>query len=220
MFLDTSHSMQFGHEFVLQQRTREIATKGFSSIAIPKPGKAPPASKVEPAITIIHEAIENQEDYLGGLAVRIHHTARLMECLNGKDDKMAISTMHKVKSIQHEYVHVLRLIAGLKAFEKQVKLGLMSHKNPEPFLKELLNVPWPNKPSTAGKPEMEAMIEEQLYFPVMSMGGKITFTDKPPVLGVSKDNGYETASTRSSSTSSSAGSGTSTTRSTRKSAVW
>lgn len=190
--------MQFGHEFVLHQRTREIATKGFSTIAVPKAGKAPPATKIEPAILQIQRAIDSQEESLSNLGLRIHHTVRLMECLNGKNDAMAISTMHKIRSIQYEYVHVLRVIEGLKAYEKHVKLGLMSPKNPEKMIKELQNVPWKNKPCTAGKDALDAMIEKQQYFPVMSRDGKITFSEKVP-----SSSGYETASTRSSSAASS-----------------
>ena len=103
MFSDTSQSIQFGHEFVLHQRTRDIATKGFSTIALPKPsGKPPKQEKIQPCIDKIHDALYDQEDYVTGLSVRIHHTSRLMDRLNGRDDKMAIATMQKVKSIQHE----------------------------------------------------------------------------------------------------------------------
>mmetsp|Transcript_19146 Transcript_19146/g.47336 ORF Transcript_19146/g.47336 Transcript_19146/m.47336 type:complete len:223 (+) Transcript_19146:113-781(+) len=207
MFSDTSRSMQFGHEFVLQQRVRDIAAKGFSTISIPKAGKKPPASKVEPAVMLINDAIDHQEDYLGGLSIRIHHTVRLMERLYGKDDKMAVSTMQKVKSIQHEYVHVLRVIAAMKAYEKHIKLGLVSLKNVKKTLKETENVPWKNKPSTAGKDAMVVMFEEKRYFPVMSSGGKIGFSSKPPLLGSGAGSVSgtfsSTESTRSSVTASS-----------------
>ena len=186
MFSDTSNSMQFGNEFVLQQRVRDIATKGFSTISVPKSGKKPPASKIEPAVMMIHDAIDHQEDYLGGLAIRIHHTVRLMECLYGKDDKMAVATMQKIKTIQHEYVHVLRVIAGMKAYQKHIQLGLMGVQNAKKSLKEIETVPWNHKPSNAGKDSLVVMVEEKRYFPVMSSGGKIGFSSKPPELGSSE----------------------------------
>lgn len=183
MFSDTSHSIQFGHEFVLIQRTREIAGKGFSTIAIPKPGKKPPAAKIDPAITKIHDALFHQGEYLSALGARIHHTVRLMECLYEKNEKMAIATMQKVKIIQHEYVHVLRIIAAMKAYKKHIKLGLMNSKGVEKMLKEIEMVPWNKKPSNAGKNAMVIMIEKQQYFPVMSTGGKISFSSNmPPVV--------------------------------------
>ena len=181
MFSDTSDSMQFGHDFVLHQRVKEIAAKGFSTISAPKPGKKPPVSKIEPFVTMIRDAIGQQEEYLGGLVIRIHHMVRLMECLYEKDDKMAIATMQKIKTVQHEYVHVLRVIAGMKAYKKYIQQGLMSLKNVQKTLCEIENVPWNTKPSTAGKDAMVVMVNEKRYFPVMSSGGgKIGLSSKPP----------------------------------------
>jgi hypothetical protein len=186
MFSDTSDSMQFGHDFVLHQRVKEIAAKGFSTISAPKPGKKPPVSKIEPFVTMIRDAIGQQEEYLGGLVIRIHHMVRLMECLYEKDDKMAIATMQKIKTVQHEYVHVLRVIAGMKAYEMHIQLGLMGLKNVQKRLKEIETVPWNHKPSNAGKDSLVVMVEEKRYFPVMSSGGKIGFSSKPPELGSSE----------------------------------
>ncbi|KAL3935853.1 MAG: hypothetical protein SGBAC_008708 [Bacillariaceae sp.] len=200
MFSDTSSSIAFGHEFVLQQRVRDIAAKGFSTITIPKPGKKkPPIKKIEPALTLIQHAVDQQEDYLGGLTTRLHHTVRLMERLYGLNDEVAISTMQKVKTIQHEYVHVLRVIAGMKAYAQHISLGLIGPKNILRNLKEIERVPWNKKPSTAGKDALVAMVEEKRYFPVMStISGKIGFSPKPPSLDY--EAGSETFSSSSRST--------------------
>ncbi|CAJ1935753.1 unnamed protein product [Cylindrotheca closterium] len=202
MFSDTSDSIKFGNEFVLQQRVRDIATKGFSTISLPKPGKKPSPSKIEPAIALIRDAIDHQEDYLSGLTMRIHHTARLMECLYGKDDKMAISTMQKTKQIQHEYVHILRVIAGMKAFQNHIELGLIAPgvKNVEKSIKEIEDCPWKNNPSTAGKDALVAMVGEKRYFPVMSSGGKIGLSSKPLSLGGSETGSVSESFSAASST--------------------
>lgn len=196
--------MQLGHELVLQERIRDIATKGFSTIDVPKVGNKPPARKIESAITMICDAIGHHEAYLGGLARRIHHAVRLMERLYGKDDKMAVSTMQKIKIIQREFVHVLRVIAGLKAYELHVTLGHLGTKNVQKTLKEIENARWNNKPSTAGKDALVVMVKEQRYFPVMTSSGKIRFSSQPPAFG--SDNGsfsegsFITTSTQSTDT--------------------
>ncbi|KAL3935852.1 MAG: hypothetical protein SGBAC_008707, partial [Bacillariaceae sp.] len=110
-----------------------------------------------------------QEEHLGGLATRLYHTVRLMGRLYGKNDKAAISTLQKVKPIQLEFVHVLRVVAGMKAFEKHISLGHMSHKNVRRNLKEIERVPWNKKPrSVLGKDALTVMIDEKRYFPTMS----------------------------------------------------
>lgn len=56
----------------------------------------------------------------------------------------------------------------MKAYEKDVKFGLMNAKKVDKILKEIEEVPWNNIPCNSAKHAMVVMIEEQRYFPILS----------------------------------------------------
>jgi plasmid rolling circle replication initiator protein Rep len=180
MFSDATHAIAFGKQFAFQQRAKEIATKGFSKTQIPKARhKKPPAKDLDPVLNKILYAIEEQEEILHGLSIRIYHSARLATKLVKNNPKTAASTMRKVKSIQQEYVHVLRVKAGTKAYQKHVTLGLQDLKDVEKNLEGLKNCFWNKKETTATDDALIAQLETEKLFPVMDSQGKISFSKDP-----------------------------------------
>jgi hypothetical protein len=201
MFSDTTQAIAFGKQFAFQQRAKEVATNGFSKTQIPKTGlKKPPAKDLDPVLNKILFAIEEQEEILQGLSIRIYRSANLATKLAKHNPKMAASTMRKVKSIQQEYVHVLRVKAGTKEYQKHVKLGLQDLKDVEKNLEGLKNCHWNNKQTTASDDALIAQLETEKFFPEMDSQGKISFSKDPLFMSGSVTSSEAFSTTSSTST--------------------
>eukprot|EP00980_Cylindrotheca_fusiformis_P017346 scaffold5380_cov131-Cylindrotheca_fusiformis.AAC.23 len=177
MLTHSSGVVAFGKQFVFEQRAVEIATRGWSTTKLPKKGLTkPPADKLAPIVNKIMCAIEHQDEILLGLTIRLYQTSRLaMKIVKGNPD-MAASTMLRVKSIQAEYVHNLRVKAGMEAYLQHVENGLQDFKNVERVLEELKSVRWnKSNPKDYPKDVLLTQLKHELFFPRMDTKGKISY---------------------------------------------
>eukprot|EP00980_Cylindrotheca_fusiformis_P017347 scaffold5380_cov131-Cylindrotheca_fusiformis.AAC.24 len=184
----------------------DIATNGFSTTVLPKKHdkvlKKPQAVEVDKIVNKINFAIDEQEEIQQGLAARIFHTSRLATKIAKTDPTMAASFMKKVTCSQIEYVHVLRVKAGMKAFRQHVQLGLEDIKDVDKNLDELKNTPSNNTGTTATNEALLDLLESQKFFPAMDSNGKISFSEVPTFFSSSASR-RPSATTSSTSSSSS-----------------
>ncbi|CAJ1948617.1 unnamed protein product [Cylindrotheca closterium] len=173
--------MTFAKQFILMQRVKDISARGTSKIAVPKAVEPLAASeKLEAALVTIADAIVEQENLLRGLALRIHHTARVAERLFKKGNTtMTVATMRKVKSIQQEYVHVLRVVNALKEYETYVQTGLLSTKH-VPKDVDVIKSAQNTKASKYNDTEILSQVAAKQFFPIMDSAGAISYSRESP----------------------------------------
>ncbi|KAL3933952.1 MAG: hypothetical protein SGBAC_010181 [Bacillariaceae sp.] len=171
--------MAFGKQMILMQRVKDISTRGSSKIAIPKTGKTPAADKLHTELPKVEIALLEQEELLRAFSLRISHTARLAErLLKNGDTTMTVATMRKIKSIQQEYVHVLRVVAALKEYETYIGAGLLSMKNVSKDIETILSAHWNTKPAKCNDTEVLSQVAAKQFFPTMNASGAIAFSDQ------------------------------------------
>lgn len=191
--------MAFGQQFLLMQRVKEISSKGTSKISAPNKTnnnigtptgntKSPDAQKLKMVLPQIEEVVYQHEEELSGLALRINHTSRLSERLFQKGDTiMTVATMRKVKSIQNEYIYVLRALAALKEYKSYVQMGLLGMKNVAKDLDAIQSKPHHNSNSVGtsfkklNDTEILSLVAAKQFFPLMDEStGAIRFQEHSP----------------------------------------
>eukprot|EP00980_Cylindrotheca_fusiformis_P017348 scaffold5380_cov131-Cylindrotheca_fusiformis.AAC.25 len=110
---------------------------------------------------------------------------------------MALTMMEKVKCLQQEFVHILRVIAGMQAYKTHVRNGLQHLKNVDSTLQSLKDVSWNKEATKTSTDTLLQQLKSECFFPSMDAQGRITLHHEPTF----------TFSKRSSTTESTASSG-------------
>ena len=170
---------QDAFQLAAQQRARDIATKGYSRIQVPptREGskrsmglqeKANSERKLGQNFSQLHDALEEEEKKLYELSFRLQHLSKLAKARleNNKLDAAAAS-MRKVTAFQQEYVHILRVMEGIKVLEFNLERGLLKSCDVSKCLTSVLNAPWKST-SQKSDEELVRRLEEGKIFPILS----------------------------------------------------
>lgn len=166
---------------------KNIATRGFSTVRVPTGylKTENPSSKQKAVIAIISQAREQQETTVQSLIKKIKMTVNQANVSLKDSDKEAVyEAMRRVKDLQQEYLHALRVIEGLNAYENFVLRGIVDLAKAKGDIEDLNSTGWEPTPSECSNEDLLAELEEKKFyprlFPILGGGVKVYFSENPP----------------------------------------
>jgi hypothetical protein len=182
-----SDTAPFCNHAVALHRTNEIAAEGFSRTKLPS-GYSKLSNLSEETKNAILLAQAAQQDQV--LALK-RHVVKLQVAVDIAEryfiaghEKLSAKGMKKVKFIQQEYIHILRLIEAFKAFEHHLQFGFLNLDTIEDDLDEIKSVPCSKQPCTDSEEDLVTQLMDQKFspmlFPLLGGGVKIHYSSNPP----------------------------------------
>ncbi|CAJ1959669.1 unnamed protein product [Cylindrotheca closterium] len=187
-----AHYMGAALAYFAEQRTLEIARKGFSQITLPKQRKTNKKQTstlfcrdgedkdYAAAVLLIAKTLKDAQTRRHALEVKIHHDSRMAEeRLVRRNEKGACLSMKKVMTAQFEYIHILQRIAAIAALQYSLENGLIKASLVEDILIEVTSTTEPgDTPTEFNNDEALDQLECGDFFPILDTEtGTITFTN-------------------------------------------
>ncbi|CAJ1948615.1 unnamed protein product [Cylindrotheca closterium] len=182
-----SDTAPFCNHAVALHRTKEIATEGYSMVKLPS-GYSKlnnPCAETKHAFGLVQQARQDQVLALKRHVVKLQVAVDIAErYFIAGHERLSAKGMKKVKFIQQEYLHILRLIEAFKAFEGHLQYGFMNLDTIEDDIEEIKSVPSSKTPCTECDEDLVTQLMDQKFFPMLFplLGGgvKIHYSHNPP----------------------------------------
>lgn len=183
-----SDTAPFCNHAIALQRSKEIAREGYSMLKLPS-GYSKlndlSSGRMKKAISLAEQARKDQLLALERQIVKLQVAIDIAEryFISGHE-KLAAKGMRKVKFVQLEYLHILKQIEALKAYEHSLQYGFLNCETAEDDLEEIKSVPCNKQPCTDSDEDLVSQLIDQKFFPMIFplLGGgvNIYYSNNPP----------------------------------------